>query len=98
MSCRYLHRQETKAAVRKKETEDMLAGKKAALLSSSALSGILGVAKIVSVFCLRTPTQFPRVLGAAAHLDLLHTSTEEHLPCVTIAHTLDFYWASLEEL
>lgn len=76
----------------------MLAGKKSALLSSAALSGILGVAKIVSAFCFSTPTQFPQVFGAAAHLDLLHTSTEEQIPCVVSAHILDFYWASLEEL
>lgn len=75
----------------------MLAGKKAPLLSSAALSGILGVAKIVSAFCFSTPLQFPQVFGAAALLDLLHTRTGEHIPCVAVAHILDF-WASLEEL
>lgn len=82
--------------MRKKETEDMLAAKKAALLSSAALSGILGVAKIGSALCFSTSTQFPQVFGAAALLDLLHRSTEEHIPCVAVAHILDFHY--LEEL
>lgn len=79
-----------------RKKEDMLAGKKAALLSSAALSGILGAAKTVSAFCFSTPAQFPQVLGAAALLGLLHRSTEEHVPCATIAQSLHFYWASLK--
>lgn len=55
--------------MRKREKEDMPAEKKSVLLSSAVLSGILEVAKIVSVFCFNTPTQFPQMFGVAFQMD-----------------------------